>query len=128
MGHRQRSEIKSDGAVGLRTRSQRTGPGRSALPGPFVAYTQSGSTSYSRGMPSTSEADILSRALSLPAPDRARLVRELICSLDEAEDPDAADAWLAEIERRAREVKGGTAELEEWPAVRERLARRWSKR
>jgi len=68
--------------------------------------------------------DVLSNALALPAPERARLAHELLISLDEAEDPEAAEAWLAEIDRRAREVIEGTAVLEEWSVVRERLAAR----
>ena len=71
-----------------------------------------------------SDQDILASALALPRSERARLAHELIASLDEAEDADAAEAWLAEINRRAREVEDGTAVLEEWGAVRERLAAR----
>ncbi|HEX2573412.1 MAG TPA: addiction module protein [Polyangia bacterium] len=47
-------------------------------------------------------------------------------TLNENEDVDAAEAWLAEIDCRAAEVEEGTAELEEWEVVRERLARRRS--
>jgi hypothetical protein len=79
-------------------------------------------------MASQANKNLFSDALSLPAPDLARLAQELLRSLDETEDPDAAAAWLAEIERRAREVKAGTAELEDWSAVRSRLERRWRKR
>ncbi len=79
-------------------------------------------------MSSESNKDVFSGALSLSAPERARLAHELLRSLDESEDPDAAETWLAEIERRAREVKAGAAGLEEWSAVRDRLAKRWSKR
>ena len=69
-----------------------------------------------------SDQDILATALALPAPERARLAHELLVSLDEAEDPNAAEAWLAEIGRRAREVDEGSAVLEEWSVVRDRLA------
>lgn len=79
-------------------------------------------------MAAESETDVFSDALSLPTSDRARLARELLRSLDESEDPDAAEAWLAEIERRAREVQAGSADVEEWSAVRERLATRWRNR
>jgi putative addiction module component (TIGR02574 family) len=64
-------------------------------------------------------------ALSLPTQERARLAHDLIVSLDEAEDPDAADAWVAELERRAREVESGSASVEDWAAVRARWAARW---
>lgn len=76
---------------------------------------------YARHM---SDQDILTTALALPAPERARLAHELIVSLDGAEDPSSAEAWIAEIGRRAREVEEGSAVLEEWSMVRERLAAR----
>lgn len=76
-------------------------------------------------MAMASEKDILADALALPAETRARIAHELLVSLDEREDPDAADAWLAEIDQRAREVEDGTAELESWDEVRERLTHRW---
>ncbi|MGH7778897.1 MAG: hypothetical protein ACREQR_03605 [Candidatus Binataceae bacterium] len=37
-------------------------------------------------------SEILPELLKLPARDRARLATELVQSLDEAEDPDAAEA------------------------------------
>jgi hypothetical protein len=73
-----------------------------------------------------SEKDIFAGAMALPVETRARLAHELLASLDEGEDAGAAEAWLEEIDRRAREVEDGTASLEEWSAVRDRLARRWA--
>jgi hypothetical protein len=73
-----------------------------------------------------SEKDIFTAAMALPVEKRARLARELLASLDESEDAGVADAWLEEIDRRACEVEDGTARLEEWSAVRERLERRWA--
>lgn len=55
------------------------------------------------------------------------MAHDLIMSLDEAEDPGTADAWLAEIERRTHEVESGGASLEDWAAVRARWAARWRK-
>jgi putative addiction module component (TIGR02574 family) len=73
-------------------------------------------------------SDILADILLLPAEERARLVVELIRSLDGQPDPDAAAAWGAEIERRGSEVDAGIAEtmsLDEYRAhVRERRAAR----
>ncbi len=66
-------------------------------------------------------------ALSLPSEERARLAHDLITSLDEMQDPGAAEAWLTELERRAREVETGSARLEDWAAVRARWAGRWRK-
>ena len=78
-------------------------------------------------MASNPSKKLFSEALSLPARERADLARELLRSLDDSEDPDAAAASLAEIERRAREVEAGTADLEDWAAVRHRLESRWRK-
>jgi len=68
-----------------------------------------------------SRRQILPELLKLPAHERARLATELVRSLDESEDPDAAEAWLNELDRRAREVVTGTAKLEDWTKVRKRI-------
>lgn len=72
----------------------------------------------------TKVKQLLSDALSLPVDERALLAQELIESLDESTDPDSASAWVAEIERRSREVDEGTAKLEDWSEVRERIVAR----
>ena len=72
--------------------------------------------------------DVLSTALSLSVPERARLAQELLASLDGSADPEAAAAWLEEIERRARDVQAGRATLEPWAEVRQRLLGRWRPR
>jgi hypothetical protein len=41
---------------------------------------------------------------------------------DKSEDPNAAAAWLEELDRRAREVVNGTANVEDWTEVRRRIA------
>ncbi len=76
----------------------------------------------------SARATVFDQALALPAQDRAELAHDLLRSLDGDSDPDAAQAWLAEIERRAAEVEAGTAVLHDWAVVRERLATRWRKR
>jgi putative addiction module component len=65
--------------------------------------------------------DIPPKLLRLPAHERARLASELVESLDESEDLDAAAASLEELDRRAREVISGTAKLEDWTEVRRRI-------
>ena len=68
---------------------------------------------------------LLAEAMGLPAEDRAELASRLIESLDEgAEDPDAAEAWAREIERRVREVDEGRVQLIPWEEVRARLRAR----
>ena len=50
-----------------------------------------------------------SEALSLPAPERARLIEKLIVSLDT--EPDVEAAWAEEVERRHMEVESGAVSL-----------------
>jgi putative addiction module component (TIGR02574 family) len=72
--------------------------------------------------------DILADILRLPPEERARLALELIRSLDGESEADAVQAWDAEIQRRADEVDGDSAEtmtLDEYRAhVRQRRAGR----
>ena len=74
-----------------------------------------------RFLPMANRREILPELLKLPARERARLATELVQSLDESEDSDAAAAWLEELDRRAREVISGTAKLEDWTKVRRRI-------
>jgi putative addiction module component (TIGR02574 family) len=76
----------------------------------------------------TEPTDVLSTALALPVRDRARIAHELLLSLDAGSDADAADAWVAELEQRAREVRAGAVTTEDWATVRSRLADRWRRR
>ena len=73
-------------------------------------------------------ADLLSSALALPARERAQIAHQLLLSLDEGADADAAEAWIAELEQRAREVRSGSVATEEWATVKARLAERWRRR
>ena len=70
-------------------------------------------------------ADLLSNALALPVRERAEFAHELLLSLDDGADADAAEAWVAELEQRAREVRSGSAATEDWKTVKARLAQRW---
>jgi putative addiction module component (TIGR02574 family) len=65
-------------------------------------------------------ARILEEALTLSPNERARLAHELIHSL-EPDDPDASVAWREEIRKRIDEIEAGTAKLEDWESVKERL-------
>ncbi len=73
-------------------------------------------------------ADLLSTALALPVRERAKIAHELLVSLDDSADTDAAEAWVAELEQRAREVRSGSVATEDWTAVRARLVDRWRRR
>ena len=71
-----------------------------------------------------SRREIFDKALKLPLGERAKLAHELLVSLDQGEpDPEAPEAWDREIEKRANDVKAGTAKTEPWPAARDRLKR-----
>ncbi len=76
----------------------------------------------------TEPTDVLSTALALPVRDRARIAHELLLSLDAGGDADAAEAWVSELEQRAREVRAGTVTTEDWATVRSRLVNRWRRR
>lgn len=72
--------------------------------------------------------ELRTAALSLPTEDRASLARDLLKSLHGPEEPDVDAAWLAEVERRARELADGTVEPVDWEVARERIARRLRER
>lgn len=63
---------------------------------------------------------IRTQALALSESDRAELARDLLKSLDGPPDPDANNAWDAEIERRLKQIDEGTVQ----PMDREELRRR----
>ncbi|MBI4703926.1 MAG: addiction module protein [Deltaproteobacteria bacterium] len=71
-----------------------------------------------------SHDELRSAVLGLPREQRAELAHTLLLSLHEDADVDTAAAWVAEIERRAREVANGEAQLVDWDDVRERIAAR----
>jgi putative addiction module component (TIGR02574 family) len=73
-------------------------------------------------------AELLVNALSLSARDRAKIAHELLLSLDDGADADAAGAWVAEIEQRASEARSGSIATEDWEAVKTRLTQRWRRR
>jgi putative addiction module component (TIGR02574 family) len=65
--------------------------------------------------------DVLKQALTLDEKDRASVAGALIESLDTQEDPDAEEAWDAEIRRRVEGLESGTVETIPWSEVRKRL-------
>ena len=70
----------------------------------------------------TPEVDrVLEQALRLPAEARAAIAGSLIESLDEHVDPDAEQAWVAEIEKRIRELDSSQAKGIPWSEARRRI-------
>lgn len=63
-------------------------------------------------------------ALRLSNTERAELAHDLVKSLDEPSDPDAAEAWDREITRRLDAIDAGTAELVDREELRQRLQAR----
>jgi len=58
-----------------------------------------------------------SKALKLSPPERARLARRLIASLDDEVDADAEVAWVREAERRLDELRQGKVQGRSAPSV-----------
>jgi putative addiction module component (TIGR02574 family) len=50
---------------------------------------------------------ILESALALSENERAELAAKLLASLDEGQDPNAEEAWAAEITQRAEQARAG---------------------
>ncbi|MFT5527123.1 MAG: putative addiction module component (TIGR02574 family) [Pirellulaceae bacterium] len=69
----------------------------------------------------TQPQQLLNAALALSETDRASLAAVLIRSLDAAADPAADSAWASEIERRIRSIDDGSAELESWDSVMDKM-------
>jgi putative addiction module component (TIGR02574 family) len=70
-----------------------------------------------------SAAAVLADALRLSEQARAELVAELLASFDGPPDPDAADAWTREIERRVAALEAGATASEPWDQARSRIER-----
>jgi len=68
-------------------------------------------------------AAVLAEALRLDEHARAELAAELLASLDGPPDPDAGLEWAAEIQRRVASIEAGTAILESWEDVKQRIER-----
>ena len=76
---------------------------------------------------STLVEELSARAKTLSAEDRARLVEELLDSLQGDSDTEVENAWDREIERRVAEIESGAVKLisaEEVHAEARRLIRR----
>ena len=72
---------------------------------------------------STTADDVLKEALQLSESERARLAAELLASLDPDIETRDGEAWIAEVERRAREAIAGVPGLT-WNETRARVEER----
>ena len=64
---------------------------------------------------------LLAEMLRLPSEQRAALAGELIQSLDQEVDEDAAAAWSVEISRRLERLDSGRATTVPWSEARRRI-------
>jgi putative addiction module component (TIGR02574 family) len=71
--------------------------------------------------------ELLAEVLRLPRPDRARVVDELLSSLEEPAEEVAA-AWAAELERRSQEVAEGRVQTVPWETVRTQILKELEQR
>lgn len=61
---------------------------------------------------------LTTQALALDPADRLALANRLIDSVEGPEDPEWADAWAAELDRRYAEVQNGAVQCRSWEDVR----------
>jgi putative addiction module component (TIGR02574 family) len=66
-------------------------------------------------------AELLKKALSLPASERADLAGSLIESLDETQDEAVAAAWDEEVARRMADIDSGAVKPVSLEEARRRL-------
>jgi putative addiction module component (TIGR02574 family) len=74
-------------------------------------------------MPKTRE-ELEKDDLTLPRPERARLIEKLLASLDTGQDEDVEELWLAEAERRYQEYRSGALDGKPAGAVFENVMKR----
>jgi putative addiction module component (TIGR02574 family) len=67
-------------------------------------------------------AELLRKALALPASERADLAGSLLESLDEAQDPSVEAAWEDEVDRRLAEIDSGAVKPISAEEARRRLS------
>ena len=72
----------------------------------------------------TTAEELLREALQLPEADRARVAAELLTSLEPDLETRDGEAWIAEVERRAREAIAGVPGLT-WDETRKRVEERF---
>ena len=68
--------------------------------------------------------ELLQTLMKLSLEERGRIARELLQSLDEAGDGDAAAAWEQEVRRRSASVADDSARLVDSEAVLKDIAER----
>jgi putative addiction module component (TIGR02574 family) len=63
-------------------------------------------------------AELLAKAMQLPAGERLAIATELLDSVEGAEDPEWTAAWAAELDRRVKSLESGEAKTMPWEEVK----------
>ena len=63
---------------------------------------------------------ILAAAIKLPPEERALLAEEMWASLPDQDALPFDEAWVAEVDRRSKEIDSGACELLSWEEVKRR--------
>ena len=66
--------------------------------------------------------NVIAEALRLSEPERLEVAEAVYQSLEGPPDPDAAQAWSAEIERRVQDIDAGRVRLVPWSEARRQIA------
>jgi putative addiction module component (TIGR02574 family) len=64
---------------------------------------------------------IAAEASQLSVADRLRLIDQLAASVPDDQPPSLSEQWMAEIDRRSKEIDDGTVTMESWDSIRSRL-------
>ena len=75
---------------------------------------------YNQGM--SSKQNVIAEALRLSEAERLEVAEAVYESLEGPADPDAAQAWSAEIQRRAEEIDAGRVKVVPWSEARRQIA------
>ena len=71
--------------------------------------------------------ELLVEALRLPRRERARVVEQLLSSLEEPDDQ-VATAWAIELERRSHDVAQGRVQTTDWDIARAEILKELDER
>jgi putative addiction module component (TIGR02574 family) len=71
---------------------------------------------------------LLPEVLALPVAERAKLVHQLLESLESVPEGDLDALWVAELERRATDVASGAVQPVPWQTARENIVSELQKR
>lgn len=74
------------------------------------------------------ENTLASEVLALPVAERAKLVRQLLESLESVPEEDFDLEWQAELRRRVEEVQSGRVQGIPWTTARENIVSKLEKR